>query len=192
MKQIAALLLMLLALAAAPATGAAETLKLSTWNLEWLTARPPGDPALPPDVRPKTAADIDRLRDYAGLLAADVVAFQEVDGPAVAARVFPPERYVLHLTSDGVVQRVGFAVRRGLRFTANPDLAGLTLGPGSRLRSGADITLDLPGGRLRLLAVHLKTGCRAPGGGNAPPCGCSCRCCKAGSPSGGRRGCRSC
>ena len=160
MKQIAALLLMLLALAAAPATGAAETLKLSTWNLEWLTARPPGDPALPPDVRPKTAADIDRLRDYAGLLAADVVAFQEVDGPAVAARVFPPERYVLHLTSDGVVQRVGFAVRRGLRFTANPDLAGLTLGPGSRLRSGADITLDLPGGRLRLLAVHLKTGCR--------------------------------
>jgi hypothetical protein len=73
--------------------------------------------------------------------------------------VFPPERYALHLTADHVVQRVGFAVRRGLAFTANPDLTTLDP-PGSRLRSGADITLTWPGGRLRLLAVHLKQGCR--------------------------------
>ena len=93
------------------------------------------------------------------MLAADVVALQEVDGEAAAATVFPSERYVLHMTADRVVQRVGFAVRRGLDFTANPDLTALEL-PGSRLRSGADITLRWPGGQLRLLTVHLKQGCR--------------------------------
>ena len=138
---------------------AASELKLATWNLEWLTLRPAGDPALPPDVRPKRAEDIAALRAYARTLAADVVALQEVDGPAVAAMVFPAPRYALHFTADSVVQRVGFAVRRGLAFTANPDLTGLE-SAGARLRSGADITLDWPGGRLRLLAVHLKQGCR--------------------------------
>ena len=138
---------------------AAADLKLATWNLEWLTLLPAGDAALPPDVRPKQAEDLARLRAYAAVLAADVVALQEVDGTAAAQTVFPPERYALHLTADHVVQRVGFAVRRGLSFTANPDLTALELA-GSHLRSGADITLDWPGGRLRLLAVHLKQGCR--------------------------------
>jgi endonuclease/exonuclease/phosphatase family metal-dependent hydrolase len=137
----------------------AADIKLSTWNLEWLTLLAAGNPALPADVRPKQPADLAVLRHYATLLAADVVALQEVDGAAAAATVFPPDHYVLHLTGDAVVQRVGFAVRNGLAFTANPDLTTLDP-PGSRLRSGADITLHWPGGRLRLLAVHLKQGCR--------------------------------
>ena len=144
-------------------TGAAQAaeLRVATWNLEWLTARPAGDPALPEDVRPKRSEDIDTLRRYALALDADVIAFQEVDGPEMAARVFPPERYVIVTTADDVVQRVGFAVRRGIPVRRNPDLTGLDVFPGAvhRLRSGADITLDLPGGTLRLLAVHLKTGC---------------------------------
>lgn len=149
----------------------AADLKVATWNLEWLTARPAGDPALPEDVRPKSAADIDGLRAYALRLDADVVALQEVDGPDVAARVFPPDRYAIYMTGDRVVQRVGFAVRRGLRVTQNPDLVALDVHPAAphRLRSGADITIDTPGGRLRLLAVHLKSGCNAarlvPGSG---------------------------
>ncbi len=137
----------------------AAELKLATWNLEWLTLRPAGDPALPGDVQPKRPEGLARLRAYAAVLNADVVAMQEVDGPGAAETVFPPERYAVHMTADHVVQRVGFAVRRGLHFTENPDLMALEL-PGSRLRSGADITLDWPGGRLRLLAVHLKQGCR--------------------------------
>ena len=40
----------------------------------------------------------------------------------VAARIFPADRYVIHITQDQTVQRVGFAIRRGLNFTANPDL----------------------------------------------------------------------
>lgn len=141
---------------------AAAEVKIATWNLEWLTDRAAGDPALPRDVRPKVAADIGLLAGYATKLAADVVAFQEVDGPEVAARVFPASAYRLHMTRDRVVQRVGFAIRNSLKFTINPDLVGLDIYPDAKfhLRSGADITLDLPGGKLRVLNVHLKTGCR--------------------------------
>ena len=139
----------------------AGELKVATWNLEWLTTRPAGDRSLPADVRPKGAADIAVLRDYAERLDADVVALQEVDGPEVAALVFPPERYALHFTRDRVVQRVGFAVRKGIAFEANPDLVGLALNLDvpHPLRSGADITVRMDGNLLRLLAVHLKTGC---------------------------------
>ena len=145
-----------------PGFASAAELKLTTWNLEWLTLRAAGDRALPPDVRPKGADDRAALRRYAEELAADVIALQEVDGPEAAATVFPPNRYTLHFTRDRVVQRVGFAVRQGLRFTANPDLTALNVTPTAPnpLRAGADITIEQPGGRLRILAVHLKTGCR--------------------------------
>jgi len=140
----------------------ARELKLATWNLSWLTLRPAGGLDLPPDTRPKRPEDIDVLRGYALQLDADVVAFSEIDGPEIAARVFPPERYAIHITGDHVVQRTGFAIRRGLAFTAHPDLVGLDVYAHARrhLRSAADITLELPEGRLRLLAVHLKSGCR--------------------------------
>jgi len=145
-----------------PSVAHATELKVATWNLEWLTARPDGDPALPSDVHPKTAADIARLRRYADALDADVVALEEVDGPGIAAALFPPDRYTLFFTQDDVVQRVGLAVRRELSVTRNPDLTGLDLYPDAHfhLRSGADITLDWPGGRLRIMAIHLKTGCQ--------------------------------
>lgn len=139
----------------------AEVLKVATWNLDWLTERPTGDPALPQDVVARAPEDFDRLAAYAARLDADLVALEEVDGPAVAARLFPPGRYAVHMTGDGVVQRVGLAIRRGIRFTANPDVTGLDPYPEAplRLRSGADVTLLLGGGTLRVLAVHLKTGC---------------------------------
>jgi endonuclease/exonuclease/phosphatase family metal-dependent hydrolase len=139
----------------------AAELKITTWNLEWLTARQPGDRALPPDARPKSAQDIAALRRYADKLDADIIAIQEVDGPEVAARVFPAEQYAIHMTRDRVVQRTGFAIRRAVAFTANPDLVGLALDLDARhpLRSGADITVRHAGNVLRLLSIHLKTGC---------------------------------
>jgi len=152
----------------------AEDLKLAAWNLSWLTFRPAGGEDLPEGVVPKRAEDIDRLRDYALMLKADVIAFSEVDGPEIAARVFPADRFRIHITGDHVVQRTGFAVRRGLAFTANADLVGLDVYPTARfhLRSAADITLALPGGGMRLLAVHLKAGCRqgALTGTSVPAC----------------------
>ena len=152
--------LLLLLLLIAPAQ--AESLKLATWNLSWLTLRPAGGPDLPDDAQPKRPEDIETLRRYAVILNADVVSFSEVDGPEIAARIFTPDRYVIHITNDHVVQRAGFAIRRGLAFTPNPDLVALDLYAHARyhLRSAADVTLNLPTGPLRLLAVHLKSGCR--------------------------------
>lgn len=153
------LLVLLLACLALPAHAA--ELKFATWNLEWLTDRPDGDRALPQDAHPKRPEDIATLARYAAQLDADVIAIQEVDGRDIAARVFPPERYSIHMTGDHVVQRVGLVVRRGLAYDVNPDDTALALPgpPPAHLRSGADITLHLPGGELRVLAVHLKTGC---------------------------------
>ncbi|GGG33540.1 hypothetical protein GCM10010964_21810 [Caldovatus sediminis] len=157
------LLLVLVLLLVAPAAPRAQTeLKIATWNIAWLTTKPAGHPALPRGVAGKTPQDLARLRHYAERLAADIVALQEVDGPLAAARVFDNRRYEIHLTDETDVQRPGFAWRRGLKVTRNPDLVGLDLYPRARfsLRRGADITLEVPGGsRLRLLSVHLAAGC---------------------------------
>jgi endonuclease/exonuclease/phosphatase family metal-dependent hydrolase len=149
-------LIILLALLVSFPAAAAE-LKIATWNLDWLTTRSAGDPELPPDVTPRAEEDFTRLAQYAKDLDADVVAIQEVDGFAAASKVFPRDQYSIHMTRDHVVQRVGIVVRRGLRYDINPDLTALGA---KHLRSGADITLHLGGSDLRILAVHLKTGCR--------------------------------
>jgi len=146
------------------ASGArAQTVKLATWNLNWLTLRVAHDPALPSDVQPRLAGDFLRLRAYAGKLDADVVAFQEVDGLDAAARVFDPARYTLITIRQDVVQQVGLAVRHGIKVQRNAELAALDVEPAGaahRLRHGLDATLLFSGGAsLRLLAVHLKTGC---------------------------------
>ncbi len=154
------LLIALLSLLALPA--AAEELKIATWNIAWLTTKPAGHPDLPASVRPRTNEDFARLRGYAERLAADVVALQEVDGPLAAARVFDATRYEFHFPAETDVQRAGFAWRRGLTVTRNPDLAALDLVPNARrsLRRGADITVrDGEGPPIRLLSVHLDGGC---------------------------------
>ncbi len=139
----------------------AAELKIATWNLNWLTTRSTGSPGLPPDVKSRAPEDFDLLRQYALELNADVIAVEEVDGREAAAKVFPPDRYSIHMTHDHVTQRTGLIVRRGLRYDINPDATAIAGNPAARLRSGADITLHLPAGSLRLLAVHLKTGCQA-------------------------------
>jgi endonuclease/exonuclease/phosphatase family metal-dependent hydrolase len=151
-RRLAAMLVLLLLL---PGHAIAADLKLATWNLEWLTI---DGRDLPADVRLRRPEDFDLLRHYAAELDADVIAVQEVDGPAIAARVFPSDKYSVHLSRDNVVQRVGFVVRRSIRYDVNPDLTGLDVSRAGQLRSGADITLRLQP-PMRLLAVHLKTGC---------------------------------
>ena len=135
----------------------ASDLKIATWNLNWLTTRPAGDRELPPDVTPRSDEDFARLAQYAHELNADVVAIEEVDGFDAASKVFSREEYSIHMTRDHVVQRVGIVVRRGLHYDINPDLTTLNA---HHLRSGADITLHLGDMDLRVLAVHLKKGCR--------------------------------
>jgi endonuclease/exonuclease/phosphatase family metal-dependent hydrolase len=53
--------------------------------------------------------------------------------------------------------RTGFAVRQGLEVSRNPDLVELNVS--GYLRHGTDITLTVGGTPIRLLSVHLKSGC---------------------------------
>jgi endonuclease/exonuclease/phosphatase family metal-dependent hydrolase len=155
-----ALILLALMFLALPAW--AQEIRLATWNIAWLTTKPAGHPDLPRDLTARTEQDFVRLRAYAERLAADVIALQEVDGPLAAARVFDATAYDFYFPAESDVQRAGFAWRKGLQVTRNPDLMALDLRPTARrsLRRGADITLHgANGARLRLLSIHLDGGC---------------------------------
>jgi endonuclease/exonuclease/phosphatase family metal-dependent hydrolase len=153
---------------AKPSGKSALKLKLATWNLEWLDADDGhGNVARQP-------ADYARLARYAEQLDADVVALQEVDGPEAAQRVFDPARYDFHFIEGHNPQRTGFAYARSLRVTPNADYRALGL---DGLRSSADLTIWLQSDGvadavpLRLLSVHLKSGCfEAPLDGPGKAC----------------------
>lgn len=134
----------------ASAPAAAPPLKIATWNLEWLYRTSHAG-----TVR-RSDADYARLARYARLLAADIVAVQEVDGDAALRRVFDDAAYDYHVVAQSGVQRVGFAYRAGLDVTPHPDVSELDVGG---LRAGADLAVSLNGRELRLLNVHLKSGC---------------------------------
>ena len=159
-------------------SAASHPLRIASWNLEHL-AESDGL-----GCRARSDADYAALRTYAEQLGADVIAFEEVENAAAAARVFPPDRYVIVISqrpssgrhgfcgrdaTDGPTirdQKVGFAIRKGVDFTRNPDLSELAIG-NPDLRWGVDITIN---GQepLRLLALHLKSGCSA--GDEKKPC----------------------
>lgn len=129
--------------------GSSHGLRLVTWNLEWLNRKNGTGPVKRSD------ADYARLRRYVERLDADIIAFQEVDGPEAARRVFPDD-YAIHVITDTSPQRTGFAYKKSLRVSVSPDYAALDVG---QLRSGADISVDLGSRTLRLMSVHLKSGC---------------------------------
>lgn len=127
-------------------------LRLATWNLQWLLeADDHGPVARPP-------AAFARLGKYAQRLDADIVAVQEVESTAALARVFDPERYAFYVTSDPTPQRTGFVYDKRLTTRVHPDYTPLR---GANLRSGADLGVEWNGTWIRLLSVHLKSGCYA-------------------------------
>ena len=152
------------------------TLKIATWNLEWFM-KPETLRALTPACTPREAPrdgarraipcdvahelarsseDIAALRGYARRLDADVVALQEVDGADAARLVFTDHEFCF--SGRVAVQNNGFAIRRGLPFSCGPDLEPLSLN--DDVRRGVELRL-FPGTprELRLLSVHLKSGC---------------------------------
>jgi endonuclease/exonuclease/phosphatase family metal-dependent hydrolase len=163
-------------LVATVSVAAPSQLKIATWNLEWLMTQetvraltpaclPAGAPrdgarrALPCDVAydlARSGEDIAALRRHARRLDADVIALQEVDGAPAARLVFPD--YDFCFSSRVAVQNNGFAIRHGLPFACGPELRELSLG--DDVRRGVELRL-FPGTpeELRLLSVHLKSGC---------------------------------
>jgi endonuclease/exonuclease/phosphatase family metal-dependent hydrolase len=152
-------------------------LRVATWNMEHLSENGAQG------CKPRTDADYAVMRSYADRLDADIVAFEEVESIKAAARVFDPAKYTLLIEDrptgtafpcSGLPgrqltrQAVGFAIRKGLEVERAPDLADLALG-NPNLRAGVDIIVRGQGrAPLRLLAVHLKSGCF--NGLNGPAC----------------------
>jgi endonuclease/exonuclease/phosphatase family metal-dependent hydrolase len=175
-SSLVAFICLALALPLSSARSAPRTLKLATWNMEWLIApsvfRSMRDHCVPKDIPiggndrrlpcdvalrfDRSSADFRSLAQYAKQLDADVIALQEVDGPQAAAVVF--EGYKFCFTGRRHLQNNGFAIRAGLPYRCEPDLQALSLG--DRVRRGAAVTI-FPGEprEIRLLSVHLKSGC---------------------------------
>jgi endonuclease/exonuclease/phosphatase family metal-dependent hydrolase len=175
-RRCTALLLISLVQAAGIAHSTPRELKLATWNLEWFMrpetlreltpACTPADAprdgarrAIPCDVAHelrRSGEDIAALRGYARTLDADVVSLQEVDGAEAARLVFPEHEFCF--SGRAALQNNGFAIRRGIPFACGRDLDDLSLH--DDVRRGVELRL-FPGTprELRLLSVHLKSGC---------------------------------
>jgi endonuclease/exonuclease/phosphatase family metal-dependent hydrolase len=175
MKICAGLLIMLAPVASLVFAAPAE-LKIATWNLEWFMtpetlraltpACTPADAprsgarrAVPCEVAHELARsyeDIAALRRHAQFLDADIVALQEVDGPDAARLIF--RGYQFCFSGRIGVQNNGFAIRNGIQFSCGPDLMELSMG--DDVRRGVELRV-FPGSsqELRLLSIHLKSGC---------------------------------
>ncbi len=125
----------------------AETIKVASWNIAWLGSH---------EYNQRQATDYQKLARYARELDADVIALQEVESAKWAKKVFGDE-YDYFFTTKDWVQRVGVAVRKtsGLQAKA-VEYKALDQG---LARRGMDVTLSKNGKSVRLLAVHMKSGC---------------------------------
>lgn len=159
MKKLLLLLLLM------PSLVFAQQLRIATWNMEWLD----DESARPESLR--SSADYMVMHDLSEQLAADVIAIQEVADYSSATKVLDRYEYKFEFstrkdhveeTSSALKwhQFVGFAIRKGIKYERNPDLMSLDVKDNKRLRYGVDVTIfhgDKPA--LRLLAVHMKSGC---------------------------------
>ncbi len=179
---------LLVAVGSMPVQPASGELKLATWNLEWFM-KPETLRALAPACTPRDATrdgtrravpcdvahelarsdeDIAALRKHAHRLDADVIALQEVDGADAARLIFPG--YDFCFSSRVSVQNNGFAIRRGLPHACAGDVTDLSLS--DDVRRGVEVRVypDTPR-EMRLLSVHLKSGCaRDPLDSTKPSC----------------------
>jgi len=112
----------------------------------------------------RSAIDYDRIRCYIRLFDPDILAVQEVDGEAALSRVVDMDVYDVHVSdrpkgSLNGQQNTGFAFKRGLDVTRQPDFEALDVGGDGRLRYGARIDVRYNGHTIRMMSVHLKSGC---------------------------------
>jgi len=142
-----------------------QELKLVSWNIEHLADQ------VGKGCKPRSETDYKALADYAATLDADVVALQEVESEKAISRVFPSSQWQYVVSSrpagesyecrghDGLFstqQRTALVIRKGVSYQVNPDFEKLTLG-NPNLRHGTSISLN--NGALKVLNVHMKSGC---------------------------------
>ena len=149
-----------------------DIIRIAAWNLEHLNDEN-GAGCIT-----RNQGDYDAIAAQIRNIDPDVVAFQEVENEAAAHRVFPETDWWVEVSSrpepaqelrecGGIsgkyVHRLatGFAIRKrgGMAYERHADLHSLGGEPDSLQRWGTDITVTLGGRSLRLLSVHLKSGC---------------------------------
>lgn len=142
-----------------------NSLTVTTWNFNWLSDdRPKGKHS---NIPIRASSDYLALANIISGISPDVLAFQEVANPQSIAKLISLEQYQLEFSSRKAKsnreiwpQFVGFAIREGLNYQRHPDLHQLDIWDNQYLRYGVDISLYQDGKpALRLLAVHLKSGC---------------------------------
>ncbi|QCE33626.1 endonuclease/exonuclease/phosphatase family protein [Acetobacteraceae bacterium] len=165
MRLFLRLLLFCLSLSIFTDFASAESVKITTWNLNWLIPQENIKKyPLPENIPKRTPQDWGKLKYYAQKLSSDILLLEEVDGLAAASKIFPTSDYELYETEDNIPQREVLAIRkkRGISVQQNSDLKNLADNPDSPhpLRSGLDATLTFKNQKkIHLLGVHLKAGC---------------------------------
>ena len=143
-------------------------LRIAAWNLEHL------DDTGTDGCLPRGQADYDAIATQVEDFGLDIVAFQEVENEAAAHRVFPRSDWHVEISrrperNSGLACRgrpgqrlghlaTGLAVRRGIDYRRNVDLDVLGAATAYQ-RWGTDITVTANGEEIRLLSVHLASGC---------------------------------
>ncbi|WP_159736923.1 endonuclease/exonuclease/phosphatase family protein [Vibrio atypicus] len=144
---------------------AENSLKISTWNMEWLTSKP--SKQFPSSDR--SAEDFATLAKHAAQLDSDVIAFQEVNDKTALKRVIGDEyqiffsdrskpQYRLQQFGD-INQYTGFAIKKSVRVSDKPDFS-LDSRDNSKLRFASYLMVKPQNSQpIHLLSVHLKARC---------------------------------
>ena len=156
-------------------------LRVVSWNIEHLGEAGEG-------CVPRTEAELLAIADYVRSLDADVISFQEVASEAAAQAVFPASEWRLfvsgrvydapqpHCRQDPSRRmghmRTGFAVKRGITAELQPELSSLgdTAFRANDEPHGVDIKVTVGGETVRMLSVHLTSGCASDEERTKPAC----------------------
>lgn len=150
--------------AAAQSKNQPHTLKITTWNLEWFTDKNTGDRLLPLGVEAKSPAAVHALIHILHHIHSEIIAFQEADNTPLLTQLFPSDIYALYISAEpyALVQHTGLAISKNIQTLRHDDL-DLQPGPPDEthhpVRNGADVTIFWHDKPIRILAVHLKSGC---------------------------------
>ncbi len=178
-KLISGVLVVLFCTGTAASAAQDGRLRIATWNLSNLH-QDAGQSVPGRDVA-RTQEDYTWLRYYARQLDADIVAIQEMHSRAAAHKLFWRGGWTVHISGrrledfdtydltgewpDGSIY-TGFAVRKSVETVSVRDLEAIAVdhvdpedGIARSTRWAVELTVKAGGVDLKLLAVHLKSGC---------------------------------
>lgn len=139
---------------------AQNSIKLTSWNIEWLS--------IDGSKVSRTSQDFEKLNHYVDKTQVDILAFQEVKSAAAIQKAVGNDFTIYlsdranksnqHLQFNDTNQYTGFAVRSGVSVLDKPDFS-ITRG-NSKLRFASYLVLNPNQDKeTHLLSVHLKAGC---------------------------------